>query len=318
MTGEMQPAVDPNVFPLVLAPPEGLASLADACSWAASQRESLDARLRLHGAVLFRGFPVDGDRDFDAFIRAFDYPNFAYAESLSNAVRSNRTERVFTANEAPSSVEIGLHHEMAQTPVFPSRLFFFCERPADSGGATALCRSDALFEALAARNPRFAADCEEQGLLYSLVMPPTDDPGSGVGRSWRSTFSVDSRSGAEERMNKLGYTWEWLEGDCLRATTPVLPAVRQLSPGRKSFFNQLIAARRWKDSRNTPATAVRLGDGRPLDPEAWADVEPLAEAISVDLVWQRRDVALVDNFVVMHGRRSFEGKRTVLASLVAS
>ncbi|MEL7517687.1 MAG: TauD/TfdA family dioxygenase, partial [Pseudomonadota bacterium] len=33
--------------------------------------------------------------------------------------------------------------------------------------------------------------------------------------------------------------------------------------------------------------------------------------------WQPGDVALVDNFTVMHGRRPFEGKRRVLASLVA-
>jgi hypothetical protein len=35
---------------------------------------------------------------------------------------------VFTANEAPAEIEIFLHHEMAQTPRFPSHLFFFCEK----------------------------------------------------------------------------------------------------------------------------------------------------------------------------------------------
>ena len=35
----------------------------------------------------------------------------------------------------------------------------------------------------------------------------------------------------------------------LRVTTPVLPAVRRLANGRKSFFNQLIAAAAgWKDT----------------------------------------------------------------------
>ncbi len=307
-----------EAFPLVFTAPHGMAASGDAVAWAAERRDDLDARLRQHGAILFRGFPVACDEDFDAFIRAFRYPGFSYAESLSNAVRSNRTELVFTANEAPSSAEIGLHHEMAQTPVHPSRLFFYCEKPADAGGATFLCRSDALYEALAERHPDFVADCEKHGLLYSLVMPPEDDPTSGVGRSWRSTFSVAERSGAEERMRRLDYTWEWLDGDCLRATTPVLPAVRVLASGRKSLFNQLIAARRWKDARNTPATAVTLGDGRPLDPAAWADVERLAAGLAIDLVWEQGDVALVDNFAVMHGRRSFEGTRCVLASLVAA
>ena len=43
----------------------------------------------------------------------------------------------------------------------------------------------------------------------------------------------------------------------------------------------------------------------------------LADELSFDLAWQAADMALIDNFLVMHGRRPFEGKRTVLASLVA-
>ncbi|MEL6485978.1 MAG: TauD/TfdA family dioxygenase, partial [Pseudomonadota bacterium] len=42
-----------------------------------------------------------------------------------------------------------------------------------------------------------------------------------------------------------------------------------------------------------------------------------AEELTVDCTWQAGDVALVDNYTVMHGRRPFEGKRRVLASLIA-
>ena len=47
-----------------------------------------------------------------------------------------------------------------------------------------------------------------------------------------------------------------------------------------------------------------------------ADAIALADALSYDLEWQAGDVALVDNFRVMHGRRPFVGKRRVLASLI--
>ncbi|MEL0316079.1 MAG: TauD/TfdA family dioxygenase, partial [Halieaceae bacterium] len=36
---------------------------------------------------------------------------------------------------------------------------------------------------------------------------------------------------------------------------------------------------------------------------------------TVDLAWQAGDIALLDNYKVMHGRRPFAGTRSVLASL---
>lgn len=308
-----------KLFPLVLECEGQNPAVEELAAWIAANGEELTQRAFDHGAILFRGFPVITDLDFDAFISSFDLPNFKYEDSLSNAVRTNRTERVFTANEAPPEVTIFLHHEMAQTPVYPSKLFFFCEQAAESGGATPLCRSDVLFERLQEQCPTFAMDCEAKGLLYSNVMPSTDDADSGMGRSWQSTFSVETREEAEASMRALGYSFEWLDDGCLKATTPQLQAVRDLGDGRKSFFNQLIAAfKGWKDSRNDPSKAITFGDGSPLDPADTNLAADLAEEITFDVPWQDGDVALVDNYVTMHGRRTFVGKRKVLASLVAS
>lgn len=314
-----QQEFDGKPFPLVLANRLPSVTLDDLTEWVESNRENLEVKAEEHGAILFRDFPLRTAEDFDAFIVAFGFENFPYEQSLSNAVRVNRTERVFTANEAPPEVTIYLHHEMAQTPIYPSKLFFFCEKPADAGGATPICRSDVLYERLCKERPEFARRCEVEGLRYTNVMPPQSDLASGMGRSWQSTFSAETREEAEERLRGLGYSWEWLPDGCLRATTLTLSAVRQLDSSRKSFFNQLIAAfQGWKDSRNDPSKSITFGDGSPLDPEDVAVAVKLADELSFDIPWQKSDVALVDNFVVMHGRRTFEGTRKVLASLVAA
>lgn len=306
-----------RVFPLALAC-HAPVTLDGAITWVADNRRRLCDQAALHGAILFRGFPLTGPEDFDRFIAAFDLPNFPYEESLSNAVRVVKTPRVFTANEAPPTVTIFLHHEMAQTPIYPSKLFFFCEQPAQSGGATPLCRSDVLWDRLRAECPEFARNCESKGLKYSNVMPSQNDPTSGMGRSWQSTLRASTPEQAEERLERLGYSWTWLPDGCLRATTPVLPAVRKLADGRTSFFNQLIAAfQGWKDERNDPSRAIAFGDGMPLDRDAVNAATRLGEELSFDLPWQRGDVALVDNYVTMHGRRAFTGTRKVLASLIA-
>jgi len=306
-----------DVFPSLLACRIPGASLAAALDWVRSQAAALLDESSRRGALLLRGFPVQTDRDFHAMVEAFGQPAFTYEDSLSNAVRVNRTPRVFTANEAPPDVQIFFHHEMAQTPYYPTRLFFFCEQAAATGGATPLCRSDWLWERLLRECPKFAADVEAQGLRYSHVMPGEVDLKSGMGRSWQSTLKAATREAAENRLSSLNYTWQWLDDGCLRVTTPVLRGVYRLPDGRKTFFNQLIAAfSGWKDARNDPAKAITLGDGTPLDPVGVQAACRIAEELAFDVPWQNGDVALIDNYVTMHGRRPFTGTRKVLAAFI--
>lgn len=310
---------DGTAFPLALECRSADVSLDSAVAWIAEHADELVRQAAEHGVVLFRGFPVVTDRDFDRLVAAFGLPNFRYEDCLSNAVRVVKTERVFTANEAPPDVRICLHHEMAQTPLYPSKLFFFCEKTAESGGATPLCRSDILFERLSTEFPQFARDCTDKGLRYSHVMPAANDAASGMGRSWQSTLRSETKTQAEDRLRSLNYSWTWHDDGCLRVMTPVLPAVIKLANGRTAFFNQLIAAfHGWKDSRNDPTKSITFGDGTQLDNTIMQRVIEMAEEITFDTPWQAGDVALVDNYVAMHGRRVFQGTRKVLASLIAS
>jgi hypothetical protein len=305
-----------SVFPYVFTGDDTPISVDQLVDWVSSSRHDLLSLASENGAVGFRGFPTPAVEDFDAFVQALGLENFPYAKSLSNAVRINRTPRVFSANEAPPDVRIFFHHEMAQTPLFPKFILFFCEIAPDSGGATPLCRSDILFDQLSERCPEFAAKCDQSGLRYTNVMPGVDDPNSGMGRSWQSTLGVQSKPEAESRLSELGYSFEWLAEDCLKATTPTLLAVMEVSPGRKTFFNQLIAAYcGWKDERNDPSDAIRHGDGSKLDADAVNVAVELAEQLAYDHQWQAGDVVLLDNTVAMHARRPFQGTRKVLASL---
>ncbi|GIW89813.1 MAG: syringomycin biosynthesis enzyme [Pirellulaceae bacterium] len=291
-------------------------SLDHFCEWLHQESSRLLAESTEWGAVLFRGFPVRDSHDFDRVVSSFGLENFPYYESLSNAVRINYTPRVFSANEAPPTVKIYLHHEMAQTPIYPERLFFFCQQPAAEGGQTPLCRSDLLWQTIEQTFAEFAERCRCLGLRYTHVMPPEEDFGSGMGRSWASTLRASSTEEAEARLRQLGYQWEWLNDRSLRVTTPRLPAVLQIDGERRSFFNQLLAAYQgWKDSRNDPAGAVRFADGSTIDGSIVGQIAQIAEAITYDHSWQQGDVLLLDNRVVMHGRRIFSGLRKVLASL---
>jgi hypothetical protein len=305
-----------SVFPLMY---EGQPSdVTSVLHWIVKNKVKIEDELKIHGAILFRDMGVNDDQSFDCFIRAFDWPSFTYEESLSNAVRRNRTELVFTANEAPPDVSIFLHHEMAQTPIYPSKLFFYCELASQSGGYTPICRSDVLLEHLKREIPNFVHACEDKGVRYSQTMPSDNDLESGQGRSWGSTLSANSPDEAETKLRKLKYEWQWRGDGSLSVITPRLPAIRILDDGRKVFFNQLIAAfRGWQDARNVGEKSICYGDNSPISNEDMEVVIRLSDLLTFDVPWQNGDIVLVDNFMTMHGRRPFEGQRRVLASLVA-
>lgn len=296
-------------FPTVINNSGQIDDMATLAHWVTSQKASLTTQLESTGAILFRGFPIRSAENFDQFALAFGFEHFTYEESLSNAVRINLTPRVFTANEAPPSVEIFLHHEMAQTPIYPHRLFFCCLSAASEGGATPLCRSDLLWREFESNHPDRAEPFVKLGLKYTTHMPGTDDSASGQGRSWRSTLSVGDRTEAEKRLRELGYSWEWSDDESLLATTKALPAVRELKDGSQSFFNQVIAAHRgWKRHINRQSV-LTFGDGSDIPDESLELLAELSKHYTVPLDWQDGDVALIDNYRVMHGRYPFSGDR---------
>lgn len=305
-------------FPTIIINDGSVDTLSQAEQWIANNRDTIKKELSSTGAILFRGFPVSDAQSYDAFFSAFDYANFTYQESLSNAVRINHTERVFTANEAPKDVEIYIHNEMAQTPFYPSVISLFCESAADHGGETVICRSDSIYDQLREEEPELTDKLERVGVKYTTLMPLNDDPETGQGRSWKGTLSVDSVEQAEAKLQSLGYSWVWEEDGSLRAQTAALPAIRTLDGGRKVFFNQIIAAYSgWKGVKENPGSALCFGDDSELSKDFLDKIVAIAKSLSYNLPWQDGDVAVVDNNLAMHGRLPFSGdrKRKVLVVL---
>jgi len=305
-------------FPAIIVNDGSITTIEEAATWISNNLTALEKELSYTGALLFRGFPVVDAQSYDDFFSAFNYPNFTYKESLSNAVRINYTEYVFTANEAPKDVEIYLHNEMAQTPLYPGRISLFCEEAADNGGATVICRSDEIYKALVEYDVETTNKLEEVGIKYTTIMPSEDKPESGQGRSWRSTLSVKDVQGAESKLQELGYSWEWMPDGSLKAQTAALPAIRTLENNRKVFFNQIIAAYQgWAGVKEDPSVALCFGDNTPFDKTYLEKVVSISETLAYDINWQNGDVALVDNNLAMHGRRPYSGstKRKVLVVL---
>ena len=141
---------------------------------------------------------------------------------------------------------------------------------------------------------------------------------SGQGRSWQKTLGVSSKNDAEAKLSELGYSWNWIEGDNLSVTTKPLKATKELEDGKKSFFNQVIAASLgWKKSSKNQIAPVRFGNDQEINQSAIEHISELAQSLTLLRSWQDNDILLIDNYRVMHGRKPFSGNknREVLVSL---
>ncbi|GAV61256.1 TauD domain-containing protein [Cephalotus follicularis] len=301
-------------FPSVLSAGPSNFSVSSLTETIKTQKPFLDSLLHKTGAILFRGFSLDTAKDFNDVVEAFDYEELPYIGGA--APRNKVVGRVYTTNESPPQEKIPFHHEMAQVTEFPSKLFFFCEVEAVSGGETPIVLSHIVYERMKERYPEFVERLEEHGLKYTRILGDDDDNSSAIGRGWKSTFLTEDKSVAEERAAQIGTKLKWTVGGAKSIMGPV-PAIRfDKSRQRKVWFNSMVIAYiGWKDARNDPEKAVTFGDGKPLPADIVYDCFKIIEEESVAIPWRRGDVLLVDNWAVLHSRRSFTPPRRVLASL---
>ncbi len=297
-----------------------LTTLEATLNWIRNNKFSFETQLEECGALLFSNLPVEEEGDFDNFVSAFKYETFTYEESLSNAVRINKTNKVFTANEAPKEIEIFLHHEMAQTPTYPKYIFFFCKSAALKGGQTPLCRSDDLYKEILKEDEGLLDEFEKHGVIYNSLMSNGDELVSGQGRSWQKTLGVQSKKEAEIKLENLDYSWDWIEGDNLSVTTRTFRAIKELKDGNKSFFNQVLAASLgWKKNSDNDISPVRFGNGEEICDSNLQMISDIAQSLTLLRNWKDKDILLIDNYRIMHGRKPFSGEknREVLVSLTA-
>src|SRR5580704_13528363 len=84
-----------SLFPLAYERRDPAVDLESSCAWVRAHTGQLQEEACRHGAVFLRGFGLRTAEDFDRFITAFGLPPFTYEDSLSYAVRVNRTPKVF-------------------------------------------------------------------------------------------------------------------------------------------------------------------------------------------------------------------------------
>ncbi len=299
-------------LPLVLVPAVDNVDLAE---WASSHRAEIEAHLDRYGALLFRGFGLDGAEDFERVASAIVPELFAEYGDLPTEPTS---ERIYGSTPYPADKMILFHNESSHLPQWPLRQFFSCVIPSETGGETPLLDCRKLCDAL---DPELLEEFASKGLMYVRNFS------EGVDVPWQEFFHTADKGEVEQVCNEAGMTAEWTSGDGLRVSN-VAPAVTtHPRTGDRVFFNQVqLHHARCLDPETRSALQqlfsedelprnVHFGDGTPIGDEVIDRLGELYEELCVEFPWEAGDLIVLDNMLVAHARRPFGGPRKILVAM---
>ena len=286
-------------------------------AWIADEHDWLEKRLLQYGGVLLRGFDVSTPEDFEQVCTQIEprLLNYAGGDSPREAI----TGKVYTSTEYPARLEIPLHNEMSYRQVWPRKLFFFCEQPAQQGGETNIADGRRILELI---DPDVRQRFAEKRIAYIQNL----HDGWGLGKSWQETFETDDRAAVERHCRDTGIEFRWTEGGLW--TRSICPGVIDHPvTGETVWFNQ---ADLWHvSSRGADYEAKMLqvfredalpshatfGDGTPISNEDLEAVRSAYRAAEIVNPWCRGDLLILDNILAMHGRKPFRGPRRILVAM---
>ncbi|MBO6636944.1 MAG: TauD/TfdA family dioxygenase [Roseitalea sp.] len=288
----------------------------DLAAWIAHNRSTVNTLLLEHGALLFRGFDIPDAETFRDCAIGFSGHLLDYPERA--AQRETIADQVFTSTAMASDQSIPLHHEMSYSHQWPSRLYFYCDRPAETGGETPLAWDRDVYPAL----PQDIRDAfEARHVLYVRNF------GDDLDLPWSEVFQTEDRSEVEAYCTASGATFEWLSGNRLRTRQVRQAIARHPVTGEKVWFNHAAlfhssnmpadlreALLRQRGEDGLPRNAY-FGDGSPIADNVVETIRATYRANSIAFPWQREDLLVVDNFLCTHGRNPFAGKRRTLVAM---
>jgi len=284
--------------------------------WIGENRSLLEKELLTHGAVLFRNFHIGSAAEFERTAMAFSPHLLEYGER--STPRSTVIGNVYTSTEYPADQHITLHNEHSYSNTWPMKLWFFCSKPAESGGETPIADSRKVFT-------RIAPEIRERFIQKRVMY--VRNYGTSLDLPWQNVFQTDNPSEVESYCRGAGIHFEWLGGTELRTRQVCQAVAVHPRTGETVWFNQahLFHVSNLESSVQESLLAVfkeeglsrnaYYGDGTRIERSVLDEIRAAYQASTVTFPWQKDDLLMLDNMLVAHGRRPYTGERKTLVAM---
>lgn len=306
------PMLDHSTLPLLVTP-------AGNNSWLHcfdEIKQLAEQTLNKIGGLVFRGFSMQNEDDFNRFVSAFGQELLSY--DYASTPRSKVSKGVYTSTEYPAHQVIPLHNEQAYTLSWPQKIWFHCVTPSEEGGETPIADSRLVYQKM---DDSVKNKFSEHGLLY------VRNYGNGLDLPWQQAFNTDSKDDVEQfcHNNQISYKWK---ADGELQTKQVCHAVAQHPTSKEMvWFNQ---AHLFHISNLAPSIRETLmsivgeenlprnvyyGDGSPIENDTLTHIRQTLDKCQVSFKWQQGDVMMLDNMLAAHGRSTFKGNRKIVVAM---
>ncbi|MEO1131518.1 MAG: TauD/TfdA family dioxygenase [Cyanobacteria bacterium J06639_1] len=309
-------------LPLVVTPGDRDWTLPDLLDGLREHRDWFDRSLLESGGLLFRGFPTHSSAEFEAFVAAIDAKMLPYTQGTSP--RRRVRNMVYNSTEYPANKVIELHNEMSYTHHPPSKVFFYSDIAAKTGGETPIADSRKVYQKL---DPVIRDRFVDKQICYTRTMH-AGEGFSILGKSWRETYETEDRDEVEAYLTAADMDFRWLEDGSLQTRQVCPAAIAHPVSGEMAWHSQahLLHVSNFGKTGETLQAMVGeerfpvnsyYGDGTAIAPEDLAAIRELLWQEATIFPWQEGDVLVLDNLLVAHGRTPFKGKRRTLVAMTA-
>lgn len=279
------------------------------------KRETLESLFKTHRALYFKGW----DLNLESFqglssrlcnnFSSYEGGGFRFKQLDRAFVNSDKT--IMTTTGSTQGFPIPLHGEMHYMGVPPETIWFYCKIPGVNTGQTTLCDGHALANELPDHVKSFFGD---RKIKYIRQLPDG---------AWQSSFMTESPEHAMEICNDQKVFFQFdKENNAFLTEYSVSPFKQLNDTNEMSYINNIlnISAVEWafesgwaekelglQFGKHCPLV-VRMEDGSKIPEDILDDIRKTAEALTINVEWNKGEVLMVDNMSIMHGRRESTSK----------
>ncbi len=287
--------------------------------WYKSNQVVMQEKLDQNGAILFRGIDISSITDFETVMDDISSKFMAYVDG--NSPRTKLTSKVYTSTEYDQNHSITLHNELSYSYQWPAKIFFCCLIPAAVGGETPIadCR-----KVLKSMDATLVEEIERKEIMYIRNL----NDGAGFGPSWQDTFETKDRNKVEEFCKQANVQYDWKPDGGIKLIQPSQGIITHPKTGEKVWFNQIDqfhpshldkeiyeTLMMMYEKEDELPMHVSFGDGTKITEEMVKEIRRTVDKESIANPWQQGDLLMLDNVLVAHGRKPYQGDRKVLVSM---